>query len=328
MTPEAEPLAIFSTANDIGGTARRRRVGSSFVAFGSGQRMAALAVAVVLVATPLGSRSVAEDAPVSADLSDVAFFTAHAAALFAKALPDAKVEVRGPLSLAIDLPGQGRRSAALDSVYSFCLRNPKACEQGLVSHVQSMAASFAAPAGIDRSQLRAIVRRAAMVEAADKAYAGRGGATISEELIGDLWIMCAQDLPGAVGIVNAADLAKLNLSREQALAPCKQNVAASLRPLQPYRRDYPWPGVNLITADPYAPSWLIFPERWTAIAESLDGDLLVAAPANDALIYASGRDKDAVAALAKAADFVAARAQKPLSRTVLRWTPTGWEEAK
>jgi hypothetical protein len=32
--------------------------------------------------------------------------------------------------------------------------------------------------------------------------------------------------------------------------------------------------------------------------------------------------------LAKAAAVVTARAQKPLSTAVFRWTPTGWEEAK
>ncbi len=264
----------------------------------------------------------------SADLGDIDFFTAHAAALFAKALPNAKVAVKGPLALSIAMPGRSAESMSLDNVYAFCLRNPQACEKGLVSHVASMAASYKAPDTIEPSQLRAIVRPAAMVEAADKAYARHGGASVSERLIGGLWVMCAQDRPGAVAILNANELAKLKLSREQALAACKQNVETSLPPLEPFRRDYPWPGVNLVAGDPYVSSWLIFPERWTGIAESVDGDLLVAAPANDALIYANGRDNDAVAALAEAAAFVAARAQKPLSTAAFRWTPTGWEEAK
>ena len=109
----------------------------------------------------------AGDAPISADLSDVGFFTAHAAELFAKAIPRAKVEIKAPLALSIDVPGRGLHSASLDNVYSFCLRNPAACEEGLVTHVASMAASFEASREIERSQLRAIVRSAAMVRAAD-----------------------------------------------------------------------------------------------------------------------------------------------------------------
>jgi uncharacterized protein YtpQ (UPF0354 family) len=287
-----------------------------------GWRVAAVLPAGFALLTASGF---AGDAPISADLGDVGFFTAHAAELFAKAIPKAKVEIKAPLALSIDVPGRGLNSARLDNVYSFCLRNPEACEKGHVTHVANMAASFEAPGGIERSQLRAIVRSTAMVEATDKAYARRGGTMVSEKLMGDLWVMCAQDLPGAIGILNANNLAALNLSREAALAACKQNVATSLRPISPYRRDYPWPGVNLIAGDPYAASWLIFPERWTAIAESVDGDLLVAAPANDVLIYGSGRANDSAAALAKAAAYVAERAQKPLSNAVFRWTPTGWE---
>ena len=294
------------------------------LAFGAqrGWRILALLPAGFALLTASGF---AGDAPISADLGDVGFFTAHVAELFAKAIPGAKVEIKAPLALSIDVPGRGSHSATLDNVYSFCLRNPEACEKGLVAHVANMAASFEAPGGIERSQLRAIVRSAAMVKAADQAYARRGGATISEKLIGDLWVMCAQDLPGAVGILNTNNLGALNLSRDAALAACKQNVAASLRPLTPFKRDYPWPGVNLVAGDPYASSWLIFPERWAAIAESVDGDLLVAAPANNALVYGSGRANDSVAALAKAAAYVAERAQKPLSNAVFRWTPIGWE---
>jgi hypothetical protein len=80
--------------------------------------------------------------------------------------------------------------------------------------------------------------------------------------------------------------------------------------------------------DPYDSSWLIFPERWTAIAEKLQGDLLVAAPGVDTLVYGNGTADDSVAALGKAAAIVAAKTQKPLSTAVFRWTPTGWVEAK
>jgi uncharacterized protein YtpQ (UPF0354 family) len=111
------------------------------------------------------------------------------------------------------------------------------------------------------------------------------------------------------------------------LALCKQNVGAALPPLAPMKRGYPWLGVDIVTGDAYDSSWLLFPERWTTIAEKLDGDLLVAAPGNNVIIYGSGRANDSVAALARAAAFVAERAQKPLSTAVFRWTPTGWEEA-
>jgi len=288
-----------------------------------------LCAATLLCAVLLSPTSFGADASAGINLQDANAFTAHAAKLLGQAMPKAKIEITGPLTLSISgLPGIPPSTATLDSLYSFCRRNPAECEQGLALGIRKSAAAFNQPiAPPTRANLRAIVRQAAYVQAYDKLYGGQGG-PVAEKLIGDLWTLCVVDMPSAMQILSASQLPTLKLSRPQALATCKQNVESALPPLAPRKRDYPSPGVNLIAGDPYDASWLIFPERWTGIAESVDGDLLVAAPANDALIYANGRDNDAVAALAAAAAFVAARAQKPLSTAVLRWTPTGWEEAK
>jgi len=285
--------------------------------------------APLLCAAVLSPPSFGEDSGGAIDLKDANAFTAHMAKLLGQAMPKAKIEITGSLTLSVaSFPGAPPTTATLDSVYSFCLRNPADCQKELALTIQRAAAILEQPvATLARANLRAIVRPAAYVQAYDKLY-GRQGGPVAERLIGDLWTLCALDMPKAMEILSASQLLALKMSREEALAACKQNIEAALPPLAPRKRDYPSPGVNMIAGDPYASSWLIFPERWTGIAESVDGDLLVAAPANDALIYANGRDNDAVAALAEAAAFVAARAQKPLSTAVLRWTPTGWEEAK
>jgi hypothetical protein len=215
----------------------------------------------------------------------------------------------------------------LESVYSYCLREPGACEARLAAHVAQMSTALNVVAPIKRADLRAIVRTSAYVESAQRMYKGQGD-PVAEPLVGDLWVLCAVDLPGAIQTLGPAQRSALNLSQDEALALCKQNIAAALPPLTPYRRDFPWAGVNVVTGDPYDSSWLIFPERWAALAESLQGDLLVAAPGVNVLLYGSGKETGSAAALAKAAAIVAARAQKPLSTAVFRWTPAGWEEAK
>ena len=292
--------------------------------------LGALLWIVVFLSAHLQSFSAgAQDATAPAYLGDVNAFTERAAQLYAQALPGMKVEVKGPLALSIS-GGRGQRetNAYLDSIYAFCLRNPQDCERGLASHIGKMAASFDAVAEPPaRANLRAVVRPTAYVQAYEKAYKAQGG-PVAKPLIGDLWVMCALDLPTAIQVLSQSQLSELKLSKDEALTACKDNVAAILSPLAPYRRDFPWAGVNVVTGDPYEASWLIFPERWTAIAESMQGDLLVAAPGVNALIYGSGTEADSVSALAKAAAFVAARLQKPLSIEVFRWTPTGWEETK
>jgi hypothetical protein len=259
-------------------------------------------------------------------LVDTDAFTAHVAALYRRALPSATIKIIGPLTLSISGPSSPTQ-ANIDSAYSFCLRNPQRCEQVLASYVTKMAIAFSQAAQpVTREKLRAIVRPSAKVSIAEQKFKGKGD-PIAAPLVGDLWVMCAIDAPTAIEIMKPSDLTTLNLSQDEALALCKKNSAAALPPLAPYKRDYPQPGVNIVTGDPYASSLMIFPERWEALARELDGDLLVAAPGHDAVIYASGKSANSAVVLGEAAAVVASRAEKPLSTEVFRWTPSGWKEA-
>jgi hypothetical protein len=284
--------------------------------------------AFFLSATSYSIHAFAEGAEAFEYLKDASAFTAYAAELVGRALPPAKAKIIGSLTLSIsDLPGGRSAQMNLESIYSYCLRDPDACQARLAAHIAQITKALGDIAPVKREDLRAIVRTSAYVESAQRMYKGQGD-PVAEPLVGDLWVLCAVDLPGAIQTLGPAQRSALNLSQDEALALCKQNIAAALPPLTPYRRDFPWAGVNVVTGDPYDSSWLIFPERWAALAESLQGDLLVAAPGVNVLIYGSGRETGSAAVLAKAAAVVTARAQKPLSTAVFRWTPTGWEEAK
>src|SRR5579883_2219125 len=248
------------------------------------------------------------------EVGDERTFTAHMARLVTEALPAAKVRVQGALALLVDGLATGSIQMNLDNLYAYCRRAPEGCDERAGAYVAQAAALFRKMATpLKPSDLRAVVRDTAYVENAEKLYKGD---PIAEPLVGDLWVLCVIDLPGAVQILSPAQLSDLKLSADEALSLCKKNVAANLPPLAPARRDYPWAGVNLVAGDPYDASWLIFPERWAAIARSLQGDLLVAAPGVDTLVYSGGQAADSVAGLAKAASLVAAKAQKPLSTAV------------
>jgi hypothetical protein len=64
--------------------------------------------------------------------------------------------------------------------------------------------------------------------------------------------------------------------------------------------------------DPYGANWPIFPERGAAIAESVQGDLVAAAPGSS---VAAARPR--TRSPPKAASLIAAEAQKPLSTAAL-----------
>lgn len=259
-------------------------------------------------------------------LRDEKTFTAYIAQLMTRALPTAKTQIKGPLTLVLEGLPNGGIQMNLDSLYSYCRRAPDDCDPQTQAYIARAATSFRKMmTPLQAGDLRAVIRDNAYIKNTEKLYDDK---LIAEPLIGDLWTLCVVDMPGAMRILSVSQLPELKLSASEALALCKKNAAATLPPLEPAKRDYPWAGVNIVTGDPYDAGWMIFPDRWTGIAESLQGDLLVAAPGVDILLYASGAAPDSVAALGKAAAIVAAKAQKPLSTAVFRWTPTGWEEAQ
>jgi hypothetical protein len=138
--------------------------------------------------------------------------------------------------------------------------------------------------------------------------------------------MCAVDMPTAIQIMKPSDLTTLNLSQDEALTLCKKNAATALPPFAPYKRDYPSPGVNVITGDPYASNWLIFPEHWASLAHEHHGDLLVAAIGPNIVLYTNATEAVSPTKFAEAAAYVSQRAEKQLSTEVFRWTPEGWRE--
>lgn len=74
--------------------------------------------------------------------------------------------------------------------------------------------------------------------------------------------------------------------------------------------------------DSYEASRLILHHRWAAIAAQVRGDLLVAAPSRDFVYFTGSREDVAgLRALARASD----QQGHPLTSTLLRWTPSGWE---
>lgn len=117
----------------------------------------------------------AEDATPPGIAVDADSFTAHAAALFSKAMPAYKVTVAGPLALSIaGLPSGRPFSADLQMIYSFCQRNADHCEAGLAAHVERLSSSVPLiDAPVDRTRLRAIVRLSAQVELAEQMLPGR-----------------------------------------------------------------------------------------------------------------------------------------------------------
>jgi hypothetical protein len=266
--------------------------------------------------------ALADDVP-----SDPPGFTKYVAAAFAKAMPGREVITAAPLRLSLSPRDGDRHVAYLDTLYAFCQQNPPLCANAVANHVRQIVASYRdEDAPMDKTKLRAVLRSVESVNQQRQALGGRGE-PLAAPFLADLWIVCMVDLPTAMRTVSPAEIAKLGLSREEAMEVAKANVAATLPPLETVLQDIPIGAIGTIHGDPYESSRLLFPEQWRALAEKKGKAPIVAAPGTDMVIWTIPKDDQSVSDLAFAARMGQGITFRTLSTAIFRWTPTGWEIA-
>src|SRR5262249_9702200 len=107
-----------------------------------------------------------------------------------------------------------------------------------------------------------------------------------------------------------------------------ENVAAALRPVDVVAQTLRPGAIGTLSGNPYEASRFLLPESWAALAKRWNGQLIVAIPGTDVVLYGRPQDGASIADMAMLARIAAAKANRPLSTTVYRWTGSGWEVAQ
>jgi len=259
---------------------------------------------------------------VAVDASSAEAYTASALRLLGCALPGAKMSIVEPLMVRVSKAGQDR-DVSVERPWSSCRSSRRGCDDALREYVGSVVEAVNHPPEVSPETLRAVIRNRAELEAAC-AYAP-DVEIVSEPLAADLVVILAFDSPRALGYVTEAHLSTLGMTRAAAAARARANLRDELGPLEAAVSELPPDGVSLIyTQSAYEPSRLLQHEEWGAVARHLGGGLLVCVPAGDLILFADDRVPGARQRLASAAREIVARAERPVSSAILRWTETGW----
>ena len=257
-------------------------------------------------------------------------FTQVLAERFAKALPEAKVTVAGPLVLKIELKPGDADDLRLINPWDFCQRDRAHCEQIVADFVTNMAGSLKERSQpIRKADIRATVRQYAYVEDMQHVAASKpGAAPVVEKIAGNLWMVCVIDRPHGVTMLNHNHLKELGLSEADAIALAKSNLAAALPPLDKVLKELKPGEANYLSGNFYDPSRILAHDDWAPLAETLHHHLVVAVPGTSVLVYGDGRNKQAIADIEAFTQMIASKTPRAVSITLLHWTPTGWREVK
>lgn len=278
-------------------------------------------------ASPNREEPAAQPSEVFGIPNDQAGFTAHVAKLLRAAMPDASVSVKSPLIVVTASASEPDGSQVnLDRVWAYCVSERASCAPTVTRFVTNVAASLRDKnQPIERSMIRLVVRSASYLEEIRQATAATPeAALVATRFAGDLWLACVADLPRSTKFLSAGDLSKLGLSEDAAIALGKQNLASLLRPMAEIIRDAPAKAFGYLEGGEYESSRVLLHDDWAPLAQALNGQLVVTVPESRLVLYGDAARPNALEAMTVLARRIMIQAERPISPTLLKWTPTGW----
>jgi uncharacterized protein YtpQ (UPF0354 family) len=260
----------------------------------------------------------------------LSFFAAHAAAeqllskrtftrQFAEALraeaPGAQVVVKGELELTLKDGSENEINLFLDNAYATYSADPAARKEVIQRYIRSALETRASDGkAIDRSRIVPVVKDVGWLaetrEAAKASGARKAAENVYEAFTAELVIVYAEDTPRNIRYLTADEIARLGVKKEELRAL----AVANLRNLIARMELHTGPQVSMITAGgDYEASLLLFDDLWSGGKLQVEGEIVVAIPARDMLLFTGSKQRGGVAKLRQMTAAISSKASYRLT---------------
>lgn len=259
----------------------------------------------------LGLSGLAHAAPLTEDQ-----FTKVFAKALRSAQPAISATVKGRLELSVKDAEGKETTAFLDNAYTQYLRDPKAIDDIIKSYVASFAETQNKETTIDRSRIVPIIKDRKWLVEIQESVRLHGGKQALENVYEDfneeLVIIYAEDTPKNISYLSPKELEGLGIPRPQLRAL----AIANLRKLIPKPELHPGANASMFTAGgDYEASLLLFDDLWANLSK-VDGEIVVAVPARDLLLFTGSHNQQGLAKLREFATKAARESAYRLTDTL------------
>lgn len=260
--------------------------------------------------------------------TDEAGFTKLAAERVQQELPSYTVHPAGSLTVEGKRDdGESTGQINLDRIYAFCQRDKSNCNDAMNQFASGIGEAIREKdLPIDKSMVRLVIRPADYVDGIKKQMGPGQAALFSRPIAPGLSVIPVLDYTRTVRFVGEKDLVKLGVKEGDLFEIGRQNLESTTKP---FSEVAPIPVANsfgIISDEDYASSRMIFHEEWGEIARKVGGNLVVMLPAPDTMLYGDGSSIVGIDVLRTFARNVASQSTHPLTLSMWRWTPSGWDE--
>jgi uncharacterized protein YtpQ (UPF0354 family) len=244
----------------------------------------------------------------AADVLSPEQFTEEFRAALVGALPGHAVEVVEPLHINVKKTGSEPATAFLDNAYNEYSRTPSAKANVIAKYLGSFVETAQGPRPLTPEQIVPVVKDRSWLKNVGGSKAN--SKQVIDDLNSDLVVIYAEDGPQNIRYFSVDDLEKAGVQR-----PALRELAlANLRRILPPPEAVKGPIVSMMTAgQDYVSSLLLLEEIWNADNLGVDGEIVIAIPTRDVLLFTGSKNKDGVKKLRELAKQ--AHADGPYSLT-------------
>lgn len=252
-------------------------------------------------------------------------FTQLYAQLIRADLKDAQVMITGPLEMTVTLADGGKWKFRLGNMWSEVSKNSEA-RPDICRHYRDqmlgMAGRQPGVAGVaETNSIVPTIKDDRFLKQIPPNSSGHG--LVSEHLVADLNIVYATDRDGIIAFLTENDQKRFNLG-----FPELRNLAVSnlKRVLHPIQKRSNGPVFMARTDDGYSSSLLLFDDFWKAQTNSVQGEIIAAAPVRDVIFFTGSASADGIKQLRQIAEKVYASGDHAISKSLLVRRNDGWEQ--
>jgi uncharacterized protein YtpQ (UPF0354 family) len=224
------------------------------------------------------------------------------------ALPGHAVEVVEPLRLSVKKTNGEQATAFLDNAYNEYSRTPATKTDVIAKYLASFVETAQGPRPLTPELIVPVVKDRGWLKHIGGSKAN--SKQVIEDLNADLVVVYAEDGPQNIRYFSADDLEKAGVQRPALRALAITNLRRILPPPEAVKG----PQISMMTAgQDYVSSLLLLDEIWNADNLAVDGEIVIAIPTRDVLLFTGSKNKDGVKKLRELAKK--AHADGPYSLT-------------
>lgn len=256
---------------------------------------------------------------------DAAGYTDFVAAAARRESGDTVVTVKGPLRVAV-----GDLDVRLDRAFAHCSDKPAECAAEVDQFAKAIGQVLKQKnAPLDPATVQLVLRSDDYIKRAQASFGTDGPTLQVRPLVPGLLVVAVLDTPRAIRPLDERDLKKLNLQQDQLFALGGVNLLASLKPLSVVAPAVVAGQIGTIKPGFGEVGRVALPLEWTALAQAQHGELVIAVPTTDQILYISESTPAAIDALRALSRRLGSRSQNPLApETLLRWSDGQWKVAR